>query len=136
MTLLRCTTDEGRVGLSNWFAAIIQAKGHRGSSYTDLDAVTHDRTTGRFLIQEFKPEGATVNQGQLLTLQALASLRPTFTVWVVVKCQDLSIALTVLTGSNEEPELILSPQGYLEKYLNWWNDVKIPARWVPKEFRA
>ena len=114
MTILR--RDPGHV--SNYFNRLYDGCGHRGSSYSDLDAVSHDIRTGRFLIQEFKRNGEACSRGQRRLLEALAQI-PNFTVWYVGLIYDDScIAWSDLRTGEED---FLTPVELRQKFLDWWD---------------
>jgi hypothetical protein len=103
--------------ISNFFDQLIAGIGHRGSSFSDLDAITHDKTTDRFLVQEFKHADETFPAGQRCLLAALAvHSSGLFTVWVVVKRpHDLVLF--------EWPCQVGTPITYAEyrdRFAAWW----------------
>lgn len=111
---------------SNYFDALMQGIGHRGSSFMDLDNtalyVTQDKETGRALVQEFKREGEPqMSSGQRICLEWLAR-RPGFTVWVCVKRNDGRIGFTHIGRTNE---LVLSETQYQQRVRAWWQQVAI-----------
>lgn len=122
MTQLRKQKD----AISNYFDGLLEGIGHRGSSFTDLDAVTHDMRTGRILVQEMKQWGEKLNTGQRRTLQHLCSL-PKFTVWVVVKRDDHRIGFA---DYRRLPEFsVITEDEYRERFGAWWaNREYVPAR--------
>jgi hypothetical protein len=102
--------------ISNYFDELLDGIGHRGSSFCDIDAITHDMATGRFLVQEFKNEGESVPSGQRMALRALSGLQGV-TVWLAIRQNDGRI------GFAEFPESIvrsISVQDYKAKYQRWW----------------
>src|SRR4249920_812118 len=77
MTQLRCNP----ASISNYFDDLIRGIGKRVSTFTDIDAVTHDLDTKRFLFQEFKHEGEALCTAQRWVLNDLAHM-PRCTVWI------------------------------------------------------
>lgn len=73
--------------ISNFFDRVLKGIGHRGSSFTDVDALTHDEATDRFLFQEFKNADEQLNRGQARLLKGLAR-REFCTVWCVRRLDD------------------------------------------------
>ena len=108
-----------RDSISNYFDRILSGIGKRGSSFSDIDAVTHDRDTHRFLVQEFKHEGEDEkNAAQHWMLRDLAALPDHFTVWHVVKRHDGRIGFAPF---GEDPRVI-TVQEYQARFAAWWAD--------------
>jgi hypothetical protein len=110
--------------ISNYFDMLLNGIGHRGSSFSDIDAVSHDKSTHRFLLQEFKREGEEIPIGQHWMLQDLARLKPAFTVWHVIRRADGAIgfaeygtALSVITVNE-----------YQERFRSWWANTAYNAK--------
>jgi hypothetical protein len=104
-----------RDAISNYFDEIERGIGKRGSSFTDVDAVTHDRDTDRFLFREFKHAGERLTDGQLIMLRALATL-PNCTVWIVRKLDDGCIGV----GLPDRPQEQVTVADYRERLRCWW----------------
>jgi hypothetical protein len=102
--------------ISNYFDTVLRGIGKRGSSFSDIDAVAHDRDTHRFLVQEFKREGETINQGQHWMLKDLAALPQHFTVWHVEKRVDGQIGFAEFGSSSR----VISVREYQARYAAWW----------------
>lgn len=104
--------------LSNWFDRILDGAGQRGSSFSDIDAITHDGVTERFLIQEFKHEGEVLLEGQRRLLLALACV-PRITVWVVkpLGVWRKNVAWWNLNTGVQE---IVSVEDYRARFCGWW----------------
>ena len=90
MTQLRKHRD----AISNYFDQIERGIGKRGSTFTDVDAVSHDGDTRRFLFREFKQDGERLDPAQRWVLRELAHL-PGCTVWFVRKRDDGRIGWAV-----------------------------------------
>lgn len=117
MTQLRSHRD----ALSNHFDKLFDGIGHRGSSFSDIDMVAHDGSTGRFLAIEIKREGeAKQSKGQYWMLRGLSGIRDHFTVWCVrwrldgrYDWYDYRDTRTVLT---------LAAEDLRDKFRTWWDD--------------
>lgn len=118
MTQLRhCKCDN-----SNHFDVVYDGIGHRGSSFSDIDAISHDGRTGRFLLQEFKREGERRDQAQHWMLQELSrtlrKLPKHFTVWIVERRSD------GLYGWAEygEQARVITRDELRARFRAWWDD--------------
>ncbi len=60
--------------ISNWLHDLEVGIGKRGSTFTDVDVITHDRDTHRFLFRELKQQNEPLNKAQRWTLSELAEL--------------------------------------------------------------
>jgi hypothetical protein len=102
--------------LSNYFDRLLSGIGHRGSSFSDIDACTHDGATDRFLYQEFKRQAEKINRGQADLLKALAR-RDYNTVWCVRPRADADLDwYNVRTRKLE----VISVKEYRELVRRWW----------------
>jgi hypothetical protein len=114
MTQLRCNRDS----LSNLFDEWLRGIGHRGSSFCDIDAITHDETTHRYLIQEFKQAGEVVPDGQRRVLSDLAR-EPRVTVWIVRR-----LGADVLSWADalfwNDSDALISVAEYQDRFRAWW----------------
>lgn len=116
MTQLRKQKD----AISNYFDGLLSGIGHRGSSFMDVDALTHDAATGRWLLQEFKHEGEALDKAQHWMLRDLSHKVPKhFTVWVVVKRDDGSIEWADCCDV-QATRRIISVREYQQKFRDWW----------------
>lgn len=105
--------------ISNYFDSVLRGIGHRGSSFTDVDALTHDGATGRILVQEFKRASESLTEGQRRALQGLASVAPKqLQVWYVQQLPDGNLKWAQF-GSGRYAEVI-SLDEYREKFRRWW----------------
>ena len=112
MTMLR--RDLGAI--SNYFNALIADVGPRGSSFSDIDAITHDEHTHRFLVQEFKNAHETIPIGQARMLQGLARI-DYVTVWCVRRVEDGRIQFfDVRTGHHD----VIYENEYRARFARWW----------------
>lgn len=109
--------------LSNYFDRVLEGIGHRGSSFTDVDALTHDERTDRYLFQEFKQAEEALNRGQARLLKGLAR-RDFITVWCVRRRTDgfldwcdVATRTAATIGLGE----------YQRLYRCWWNCQAIKA---------
>jgi hypothetical protein len=114
MTQLRKFRDS----ISNYFDELERGIGKRGSTFTDVDAVTHDMETGRFLFREFKYDGEPLDPAQEWVLKELAGL-PRCTVWFLRRLPDSLIGWSEF-GSGR-PEEVISEYEYRERLRRWWN---------------
>ena len=103
--------------VSNYFDDIERGIGKRGSSFTDIDGMSHDRDGDRFLFREFKTNGEQMDIHQYEALKALARL-PKCTVWFLRKLGDGKIRFGAI-GSNEPGEII-SEEEYKQRLRKWW----------------
>lgn len=117
MTQLRKFRDS----ISNYFDEIERGVGHRGSTFTDVDAVSHDAPTRRFLFREFKEDGEPLDKAQLWTLRELAEL-PRCTVWFVRRRDDGLIGWAAF-GSGKT-ECAITVEQYRDRLQRWWNNEK------------
>ena len=112
MTQLRNFRDS----ISNYFDGVLRGIGKRGSSFSDIDAVSHDRDTHRFLVQEFKRENDPINPGQHWMLRDLAAIPRHFTVWHIVKRDDGQIGF-----ADYGDELrVIGVDEYRARFAAWW----------------
>lgn len=108
-----------RDAISNYFDWLLRGIGHRGSSFTDVDALTHDGATGRFLLQEFKRGDEPLNDAQRWAFRDLAKVAPDkLTVWFVRRRDDGRINFAVF-GSGCPAETI-SIRQYQDRFRQWW----------------
>lgn len=113
MTQLR--RDPGHIG--NRFDAWLAGIGHRGSSFCDIDAITHDERTHRYLIQEFKHDGEPLTDGQHKVLSDLAR-EPRVTVWY---CQLHEGGLFWADMLFEAESLaLITVAEYQDRFRAWW----------------
>lgn len=124
MTQLRKFRDS----ISNYFDEIERGVGHRGSTFTDVDAVSHDAQTRRFLFREFKEDGEALDKAQAWTLRELAGL-PRCTVWFVRRRDDGLIGFAVFGEGQPEREITVAE--YRARLLRWWNNQAQEAAPVP-----
>lgn len=103
--------------ISNYFDALLHGIGHRGSSFTDVDAVTHDEATDRFLFQEFKRDGEPLSTGQKRFLKALAR-KDFFTVWCVRRRSDGLLDWCDVALRSAE---VITTDEYRDRFRRWWN---------------
>lgn len=104
--------------LSNYFDHLLRGIGHRGSSFTDVDALTHDERTDRFLFQEFKRSGEQLGRGQRRLLIGLAR-RDYITVWCVRLREDGDLDWCNVASRLAET---ISVHEYQARYRRWWNN--------------
>jgi len=125
VTLLRKHRD----AISNYFHEVELGIGKRNSSFTDIDGVSHDRDTERFLFREFKQENEPLDKAQREALQALARLE-NFTVWLLRKLADRQIGFGQF-GSGKIEEAI-SEDEYRRRLKCWWRNVDPALPDVPR----
>lgn len=123
MTQLRKFRDS----ISNYFDEIERGIGKRGSTFTDVDAVSHDIDTHRFLFREFKQQGERLDKAQRWVLTDLADL-PCCTVWFLRRIDGRQIGFGQFRSGRREE--IISESEYRERLRRWWANVEIfgPAR--------
>lgn len=116
-----------KCGNSNYFDRILAGIGHRGSSFSDLDAISHDHPTQRFLLQEFKREGERYEKAQHWMLRdfmlTLRKLPEHFTVWMVERRTDERFIGWAIYGQHLS---IITVQEYQERFAAWWDDRAVP----------
>ncbi len=125
MTQLRhCKCDN-----SNYFDRLLHGIGHRGSSFTDIDAVSHDMKTQRFLIQELKREGEKRDRAQDSALldfaRTLKKIPDHFTFWLVIRLHDERF---VQWANYGDVPVRIAVAEYQARYRAWWDDALfVPA---------
>lgn len=102
--------------INNYFNRLYEGVGHRGSSFADIDAVTHDGRTQRFLFQEFKHEGEPCSPGQLYLLRSLARL-PGATCWYVLLQDDGDVRWADMRYETVD---VISPERLRALFEQWW----------------
>ena len=112
MTQLR----RDREALSNYFDQILEGLGKRASSFTDIDAVSHDGPTSRLLIQEFKEGSEPLSAAQHTVLREFARL-PGCTVWVVRRVRPDVLAWTHVGTDTHD---LISIGEYQIRFCQWW----------------
>jgi len=115
MTQLRKHRD----AISNYFDHLTAGLGKRASSFMDIDAVSHDADTGRFLFQEFKQPDEPLHPAARMVLRDLAGL-PRCTVWFVRRIDGHRIGWAAF-GSGKTEETITEAE-YCRRFLCWWHD--------------
>jgi hypothetical protein len=108
---------------SNHFDHVYDSIGHRGSSFSDIDGVSHDGKTQRFLLQEFKREGERRDPAQHWMLseltRTLQKLPQHFTVWIVERRTD------GMYGWAEygQPMQVITREELRARFRAWWDAV-------------
>lgn len=124
MTVLRRDPSD----ISNYFDALFRDIGHRGSSFTDIDGLTHDGRTNRFLFMEFKEANEQLKNGQRRALSGLALL-PNADVWVLRRSDGLIEKSRPQSESDVE---VLSEDKLRDRFWEWWNPGRVqPIRDCP-----
>ena len=103
--------------ISNYFDKLLDGIGHRGSSFTDIDAVSHDESTSRWLFQEFKGPRESLNRGQARHLKGLAR-QDYLTVWCVRKRGDGLVDWCDVASRRAET---ITVDEYRERFRRWWD---------------
>lgn len=103
--------------ISNYFDRLEEGIGKRGSSFTDLDGVSHDGDTDRFLVREFKHPSEQVPRGQARLLFALSRLKRV-TVWAIQKREDGK--LNWFHVGHGTGVIIITEEQYRELVRSWW----------------
>lgn len=115
--------------LSNFFDRVLSGIGKRGSSFSDLDAVSHDKDTKRFLVQEFKQrDEPALSDGQYWMLRGLAEIPSHFTVWLVRRVDDDHVIWANATSRDERRRLTIAE--YRALFHAWWYEEPIVATTV------
>lgn len=112
-----------RDSISNYFDEIERGVGKRGSTFSDVDAVSHDMETRRFLFREFKEDGELLDKAQMWILRDLAKL-PRCTVWVVRRNGDGVILF------EHEPYSVgvaIGVDEYRARLSAWWQNTTFTA---------
>jgi hypothetical protein len=122
MTLLRKHRD----AISNYFNTLTEGLGKRGSSFMDVDAVSHDKDTRRFLFQEFKEPDEPLHPAQEMVLRDLAGL-PACTVWFVRRLPGRRIGWIDYRQGKPCLEEILTEQEYRDRFIQWWSNGAQPV---------
>lgn len=84
----------------------------------DVDAVSHDGATGRFLFQEFKEPHEPLSAAQRMVLRDLAGL-PRCEVWFVRRIGD---QIGWMRVGLARPEQVISVREYQERFRRWWRN--------------
>lgn len=124
MTQLRKFRDS----ISNYFDDLLRGIGKRDSSFMDMDAVSHDRDSGRFLFMEFKQPGESLHPATRMVLSDLAGL-PRCTVWFIRRLGDGRIGFGEFRSGRREENI--SEFEFQERYRRWWFPDRPPAS-LPK----
>lgn len=114
MTVLRKEADN----VSNYFNALENGIGHRGSSFCDVDRLTHDGATNRFLVCEFKRSSEPLAPGQEWALRELARI-PQMTVWLARARADGFIGFREFPSDLEH---VITEEQYQTRVRDWWNE--------------
>jgi hypothetical protein len=112
--------------ISNYFDDVERGVGKRGSTFTDVDAVSHDKDTKRFLFREFKHETEPLSAAQRWVLQDLAGL-PRCTVWLVRRLGDGLIGWAQFGVGQTEEEVITEVE-YCRRLFAWWYAPPLPQQ--------
>lgn len=110
--------------ISNFFDEIEKGLGKRGSTFTDIDGISHDKDTKRFLFREFKQPNERLHPAQRMVLRDLAGL-PRCTVWFLRRLRDGRIGFAQF-GSGRLEEAI-TVEEYRARVRRWWNDEPVIA---------
>lgn len=112
--------------ISNYFNGLLAGIGHRGSSFTDIDAVTHDGHTGRWLLQEFKGPTESVDKSQDWHMGAIAE-QPRFTSWLVRRLGGGRIGWRSYAPGATAYEEVITEDEYRSRFRQWWNATNTEA---------
>ena len=94
----------------------------------DMDAVSHDKDTRRFLFQEFKEPGEPLHPAQRMVLRDLAGL-PRCTAWFVRRLPENRIGWAQFGSGRFEESITV--QQYQEYFRCWWDNRPIESVGVP-----
>lgn len=116
-----------KCGISNELDDLERGIGHRGSSFFDFDAVTHDGPTHRWLVRELKRPNERLDPAVRIALLDLAQERR-WTVWYLQLWADGQIAW----ADMRMPESIdvISRDQYRERCAAWWNNTYNLSRYA------
>lgn len=116
-----------KCGISNELDAIEHGIGHRGSSFMDFDAVSHDGPTHRWLVRELKRPGEALDPATRIALLDLA-LEQRWTVWYLQLWSSGEIAWADMRA----PESIdvISKDEYRQRLRDWWDNRYDFSRYV------
>lgn len=103
--------------VSNQFDKWLKGIGKRGSSFTDVDALTHDEHDDRFLFQEFKGPNGTLSVGQSKTLKGLTR-KEYVTVWCVRIRHDGQLDWCDVASRVAD---VIDVTEYQARFRRWWN---------------
>lgn len=117
MTQRRTCQKCGDFIVSNYFDALMAGIGKRGSTFSDVDAITHDKDGDRYLFQEFKRAGEPMSKGQKRLLAGLKR-RDFATVWCVRMRDDGQLDWFDV-GVSKAIEVI-SEGEYRRRVAAWW----------------
>lgn len=106
-----------RDAISNYGDSVLAGIGKRGSSFMDLDAVSHDKDTGRLLFQEFKQRDERLHPAQRLVLADLARW-PRCEVWFVRRLGEDAIGWARFGSGHSE--VTIGVAEYQERFRRWW----------------
>lgn len=112
--------------ISNYFDDVERGIGKRGSTFTDVDAVSHDLDTKRFLFREFKQPDEPLRDAQRWVLRDLAGL-PRCTVWLVRRMGDGLIGW-VQFGVGQTIEETITEAEYCRRLFAWWYAAPVPEQ--------
>lgn len=93
----------------------------------DIDAVTHDKDTGRFLFQEFKQPEESLHPATAMVLRDLAHMERC-TVWFVRRLGQKRIAWMEYRDGAPQHEEIISEGEYQDRYRSWWQQSDVKER--------
>lgn len=103
--------------ISNRVDRILAGRGRRGSSFSNVDAVTHNRDSQRFLFQEFKGPREEFPNGQHELIEALAAL-PQVSAWCVRLLEDGLVGWWDLGSGSKD---IITIEEYRSRFQGWWD---------------
>lgn len=116
MTQLRAKC---KCGISNELDDLERGIGHRGSSFMDFDAVSHDGRTHRFIVRELKRPNEALDPAQRILLLDLA-LEPRWTVWYLQLWSTGEIAWADMRLPDSIN--VLTRAEYRARYGEWWSN--------------
>jgi hypothetical protein len=112
--------------ISNYFDEIERGIGKRGSTFSDVDAISHDLDTKRFLFREFKQPGELLHEPQRWLFRDLAGLSRC-TVWLVRRMEDGQIGWAQF-GVGQRCEEVISVTEYQRRLFAWWYAPAVPQQ--------
>jgi hypothetical protein len=110
--------------VSNYFDGLMSGLGKRGSTFSDVDAISHDEDGDRFLFQEFKRQGEAMSTGQKRLLAGLKR-KGFVTVWCLRRRDDGRLDFFDV-GTSVAVEVITEHE-YRCRVAKWWGTPAPPA---------
>jgi hypothetical protein len=121
MTAFRADPD----GPENFFDRLFSGIGHRGSSFTDVDGLSHDVASNRFLMFEYKRPFEKMSKGQQMALFAFSAL-PGCEFWGIRRTGEFFDVIVCQSGRQTWRGTI-GWDALRSMYRGWWDG----ETWIP-----